>query len=191
MSAPDFGQTLIIFKLTLMPNLWSTASLESWLGWSHNTRGRKIGQVCDPSGGLLLQRERESPSLKSHLARPCVQHPENRTPPPHLPHLPPTAPHLNHFLFHLRQIQSNHSSHSSGRALFTCFCGSLKGNGWGVNWLSKSELLGGLDTRREHNREPGMSWLEQISRTEMGKRAAIGATQSLSQFSPRDCLAEK
>ena len=176
-----------------MPNLWSTASLESWLGWSHYTRGRKIGQVCDPSGGLLLQRERE-PVIKVTFGSAMCATPweQNTSPssPTSVGYLPPTAPHLNHFLFHLRQIQSNHSSHSSGRALFTCFCGSLKGNGWGVNWLSKSELLGGLDTRRR-NREPGMSWLEQISWSEMGKRAAIGATQSLSQFSPRDCLAEK
>ena len=36
-----------------------------------------------------------------------------------------------------------------------------------------------------------MSWLEQISRSEMGGGAAIGATQSLAQSSPRDCVAKK
>ena len=43
-----------------------------------------------------------------------------------------------HFKTQTDWVQSFQSLVSA--ALFTCFCGSLKGNGWGVNWLSKSEM---------------------------------------------------
>ena len=69
-------------------------------------------------------------------------------------------------------------------ALFTCFCGSLKGNGWGVNWLSKLRSSSG------HAGVRAMSWLEQINGEELQLAPLKDFSQRLSHKKGKRPLTE-